>query len=191
MNDAARIGMVPVWLIGRVAMTRLASKTMKLIRRQIFQIVGATIAILGINAPSLSAEPNVVGNWKLVTLVEEDLATGRKTDLLGEHPKGYLIYTPQGRMMGLIVHDRRSPPQTDEDRINLHKYMVAYSGRYTVEGDKVVHHVDISWNETLTGTDLVRFVKLEGNKLTITTAPARNSISGLYSVSVLVWEREH
>jgi hypothetical protein len=62
-----------------------------------------------------------------------------------------------------------------------------------VEGDKVVHHVDISWNESSTppGTDLVRFIKLEGDKLTITTAPARSAITGLDSVSVLVWEREH
>jgi hypothetical protein len=29
---------------------------------------------------------------------------------------------------------RPSPPKGDEDRINLHKNMVAHSGRYTVEG---------------------------------------------------------
>ncbi len=163
---------------------------MKLIRGQIFQIVGAAIAILGINAPSLSAEPNVVGNWKVVSAVQEELATGKKAELLGEHPKGYLIYTPQGRMMGILVHEKRSPLQVDEDRINLHKSMVAYSGRYTIEGDKVVHHVDVSWNESWTATDQVRFVKLEGDKLTITTAPAKDPFNGLYSTTVLVWERE-
>ena len=37
--------------------------------------------------------------------------------------------------MALFVHETRSPPKTDEDRISLHKYMVAYSARYAVEGD--------------------------------------------------------
>ena len=113
---------------------------MKLIRRQLLQVAGAAVAALGVNSSS-GAESTVVGNWKLVSFVSEELATGKKIALLGEHPKGYLIYTPQGRMMAIIVHETRSPPKVDEDRINLHKYMYAYSGRYAVEGEKVVHHL--------------------------------------------------
>jgi Lipocalin-like domain len=164
---------------------------MKLIRRQMLQVAGAAVAALGVNSSSWGAEPNVVGNWKLVSFVSEELATGKKTALLGEHPKGYLIYTPQGRMMAVIVHETRSPPKVDEDRINLHKYMFAYSGRYTVEGDKVVHHADISWNESWTGTDQVRFFKLEGDSLTIKSAPQKNAMTGIDNIGVLVWEREH
>jgi hypothetical protein len=164
---------------------------MKLIRPQLLQVAGVAVVALCVNAPSRGAEPNIVGNWKVVSYVSEELATGKKTDQLGEHPKGYLIYTPQGRMMGLVVHETRSPPKVDEDRINLHKYMVSYSGRYTVEGDKVVHHVDVSWDEALTGTDLVRFFKREGDRLTITTAPSKNLITGVESTRVLVFEREH
>ena len=163
---------------------------MKLVRRQILQIVGAAIVSLGVSAPSWGAEPSLVGNWKLVSVVVEELATGKNTEPLGEHPKGYLIYTPQDRMMALLVHEKRSPLQIDEDRINLHKYMYAYSNRYTVDGDKVVHHVDVSWNESWTGTDQVRFVKLEGDKLTIKTAPIKNPATGLDSTGVLVSERE-
>src|SRR5215475_5135334 len=164
---------------------------MKLIRPQLLQVACVAVVALCANAPSWGAEPNIVGNWKLVSLVTEELATGKKRAQLGEHPKGYLIYTPQGRMMALLVHETRSPPKVDEDRINLHKYMVSYSGRYTVEGDKVVHHVDVSWNEALTGTDLVRFFKREGDRLTITTAPSKNLITGVESTRVLVFEREH
>ena len=164
---------------------------MKLIRPQLLQVAGVAVLALCANAPSWGAEANVVGSWKLVSWVTEELATGKKTPLLGQHPKGYLIYTPQGRMMALIVHETRSPPKVDEDRINLHKYMVAYSGRYTVEGNKVVHHVDVSWNEDFTGLDLVRFAKVEGDRLTITTAPGKNAITGTETTGVLVWEREH
>jgi hypothetical protein len=118
------------------------------------------------------------------------VATGKKTATLGDHPKGYIIYTPQGRMMTVIVHEARNPPKSDEDRINLHKYMYAYSGRYTVEGDKVVHHVDISWNESWTGTDQVRFFKLEGDRLMYRSAPQINAITGIQNVGITVWERE-
>jgi hypothetical protein len=163
---------------------------MKLIHRQLLQVAGVAVVALGVNAPSRGAEPNVVGNWRIASYFDEELATGKKTAPLGEHPKGYLIYTPEGRMMTVVVHETRSSPKVDEDRINLHRYMFAYSGRYTVEGDKVVHHVDVSWRENV-NVDLVRFFKLEGDRLTITTAPALNPITGAESTSVLVWEREH
>ncbi|HKD28282.1 MAG TPA: lipocalin-like domain-containing protein [Xanthobacteraceae bacterium] len=165
---------------------------MKLTRSHLLQVAGVAVVAFCVNAPSWGAEPNIVGSWKLLSYVSEELATGKKTAPFGEHPKGYLIYTPQGRMMGLLVHETRSPPKVDGDRINLHKYMVSYSGHYTVEGDKVVHHVDVSWNEALTGTDQVRFFKLEGDHLTITAPPAKNIIPGVEaSTGVLVWEREH
>jgi hypothetical protein len=163
---------------------------MKRISRQIVPFVEVVVAILSVSAPSWGAEPNIVGSWKLLSVVAED-ETGKTSSPFGEHPKGYLIYTSEGRMMGLFVHEKRSPPRIDEDRINLHKYMVAYSGRYTVEGEKVVHHVDISWDERLTGTDQIRFIKLEGDKLTIKTPPIQNPFTGLGSITgVLVWERE-
>src|ERR1700733_17202 len=111
------------------------------IRARFLAIATAVTAVLNTAALSFGAQPSVVGNWKLVSFFTEELATGKKTALLGEHPKGYLIYTPQGRMMALVVHETRSPPKTDEDRINLHKNMYAYSGRYTIEGDKITHHV--------------------------------------------------
>lgn len=35
--------------------------------------------------------------------------------------------------------------------------MFAYSGSYTVEADRVIHHVDMSWNEAWSDTDQLRF----------------------------------
>jgi hypothetical protein len=67
---------------------------MKLIRRQMLQVAGAAVAALGVNSSSWGVEPNVVGNWRLVSYVSEELATGKKTALLGE-PKGYLITRPK------------------------------------------------------------------------------------------------
>jgi hypothetical protein len=38
-------------------------------------------------------------------------------------------------MVALLVREKRSPPQVDEDRINLHKYMVAYYGPITISNN--------------------------------------------------------
>jgi len=50
------------------------------------------------------------------------------------------------------------------------------AGTYTLDGEKVTHHVDISWNEDRTGSNEVRFYKVEGNILTITTAPNKSPV---------------
>jgi hypothetical protein len=77
-------------------------EAVKFIREQLLlQVARIAVVAFGLSAPSWGAEPNVVGTWKLISFVDEELTTGKKTPLLGEHPKGYLIYTPEGRMMAL------------------------------------------------------------------------------------------
>ena len=141
----------------------------------------------------LAAENPLLGTWKLNSVVRELLSTGEKHSLLGEHPSGYTGYSPDGRMYAIITADKRLTPHdvapTDEERVKLHRTMVAYAGTYSVEGEKVTHHVDISWNQAWNGTDLIRFYKLEGNTLTIKTAPAKSPIDGREGQVVLVWEK--
>jgi hypothetical protein len=67
--------------------------------------------------------------------------------------------------------------------------MSAYAGTYAA-GEKVVHHVDTSWNGSWTGTDQVRFYKLDGETLTITTAPL-TVFSGEEVKVVLEWKKVH
>jgi hypothetical protein len=134
-----------------------------------------------------------LGTWKLKSVVRELLPTGEKHSLLGEHPSGCTGYSADGRMYLIITADNRLKPHdvapTDEERVTLHRTMVAYAGTYSVEGEKVTHHVDISWNQAWNGTDLIRFYKLEGNTLTTKTAPAKSAIDGRHGQVVLVWEK--
>jgi Lipocalin-like domain len=132
---------------------------------------------------------DLVGTWKFLSYVRSMPDTGEYVDIMGEHPNGYLIYTPGGRMMVIVVADEREPPKTDEDRIALHKFMVAYSGRYTVSGGQVTHHVDVSWNQSWTGTDLVRAFKIEDDKLVITTAPTKYGTDDVQQISTLTLQR--
>jgi hypothetical protein len=143
---------------------------------------------------ALAGENPVLGTWKLKSLVREVAATGEKINQFGEHPNGYLSYSPDGRMYAIgtwanRLKPRSVNPEDDEERSKLHQTMFAYAGTYTLEGAKVIHHVDISWNEAWTGTDQVRFYKLDGNTLTITTAPNKSTYDGREGRTVLVWEK--
>ena len=82
------------------------------------------------------AEPSVVGSWKQVSYFTEELATGKRIALLGEHPKGYLIYTPEGRVMVLGTSEGRSPCENRRGPAQSLKSMVAYSGAIRSKGIK-------------------------------------------------------
>jgi len=142
---------------------------------------------------ALAEENPLLGTWKMKSFVREVTATGEKINQMGEHPSGYISYSADGRMYAIATSDNRIKPHdtiaTDEERVKLFKTMFAYAGAYTLVGDKMTHHVDVSWNENFTGTDLVRFYKLEGNTLTITTAPYKDLSDGREGQVVLVFEK--
>ena len=135
----------------------------------------------------------LIGTWKLKSFVREIAETGERYNQLGEHPHGFLGYSNDDRMYAILVSDDRIKPReeapTDEERVKLHKSMLAYAGTYTIDGGTVIHHVDISENGARTGTDQVRFYKLEGDTLTIKTAPIKSPIDGREGVGILVWEK--
>jgi hypothetical protein len=69
--------------------------------------------------------------------------------------------------------------------------MLAYAGTYTIdkEAKTVTHHIEISWDQSRTGTDHVRTYKLEGNHITLTTEPSNDPATGKKTVRTLIWER--
>ena len=135
----------------------------------------------------------LLGSWKLRSLTRVDADTGRLFNPFGINPVGYLNYSPDGRMMAILLAENRAAPggpiPSDSEAAGLFKTMVAYTGTFTVEGNQVTHNVDASWNEAWTGTQLIRFSKLDGSTLTLTTAPARGALGGPVGVATLVWER--
>jgi hypothetical protein len=155
-------------------------------------ILGLLMLVLPANT-SFAGDGPIVGSWKLKSYVREAAGSGERYNLMGEHPHGYLHYLPDGRMSAILVWDNRIKPgdvtPTDDERIKLHRSMTAYAGTYTLQADKIIHHVDISWNEAWTGTDQIRFYKLEGDTLTITSALAKHPSDGREGRSVLVWEK--
>jgi hypothetical protein len=47
----------------------------------------------------------------------------------------------------------------------------------------------MSWNEAWSGTEQVRFCKIDGDRLTYTSAPAKNPLDGSEVVHEVLFER--
>ncbi len=151
--------------------------------------------LIFLNSNSAKAgNEELYGTWRLVSLTRQVIATGETSDLLGKAPQGFINYGPDGRVLVIIVAEKRPKPtviekMTDQERVELFKTMLAYGGTYKYDGKTVTHQIDISWNENWTGTSQVRNVKLEGRRLILSTNPAPNALDGKVGISVLTWER--
>jgi Lipocalin-like domain len=136
-------------------------------------------------------EKQLLGVWKLESWHHEFKATGEKKNVYGERPNGYLVLTPEKRLIAIGTAEQRKKPETDEDCIAAFRSMIAYSGIYRFEGDKWITKVDVAGNEAWTGTEQIRFFRLEGDKLTIVTMwqPNLNLPGNLETRGVLIWSR--
>lgn len=112
----------------------------------------------------------LVGTWKLVSLQFVFDDNGQRVDPHGPHPEGVLIMTPDGHMAGIITSGAEAQ-RANTDPTALLRGMLAYSGRFRIEGDKFITAVDIAWHPSWIGTEQVRFFGVVGDRLTITTAP--------------------
>ena len=79
----------------------------------------------------------LLGTWKLIAAIREEIPSGAKTDFLGSHPTGYINYAPDGRMMVLNVGNGRSKPAganaTPAEAEALFRSMTSYGGTYTID----------------------------------------------------------
>jgi hypothetical protein len=150
-------------------------------------------ALLILSTAARAADKDrIVGTWKLVSVTYEDAQTKQRTPVLGEHPRGYQIATTEGRWLALVTADGRPVPKTDEDRAKALRSMIAYSGRYRVEGNKVITKVEVAWNEAWVGGEQVRFLRFEGDDiLNIESPPMPHPNVNNKVVRVIVtWARD-
>ena len=153
------------------------------------------LLLLGLAVPSraddASDAKNIVGVWRLVSVVYEDAQTKERSPVLGEHPKGRQIATAEGHWLALVTADGRKIPQTDEERAQALRSMIAYTGRYRVEGGKVITKVEAAWNEAWVGGEQVRFIRFDGDRLFIESPPMPHpNLAGKVVRVIVIWERD-
>ena len=154
--------------------------------------ISAALVAFGVGcSPVFAADSDaLIGIWKLVSwqvIVENE----PPHNPFGPTPKGYLILTPQGRSMVVNTASNRKGGLGDAERAALHKSMLAYTGKYRVEGNEFITTVEVSWNEVWNGTEQRRHWRIEGDKLFIKLAPAPSILfPGKVDFRRIVWERE-
>ena len=111
----------------------------------------------------------LLGTWKLVSYEVVWQATGERELPFGKNPTGYIIFTPQGRMMWLITAEGRKVPQTDQDRADLYKSMYAITTTYRVEGDKYIIKIDVAQTPEWIGLEVMHLFKIDGDRLHVTS----------------------
>src|SRR5258708_8634288 len=123
--------------------------------RRIFILAVTAFAVSLPTIVRAQSKNKLVGTWKLVSVTSKtDKGDVNKT-VYGEHPKGFITYTADGRMTVIITEDGRKPLSVNdrvaaplEERAQAFSTVTAYAGPYTFSGDNVVHHEAVEQKRT-------------------------------------------
>ena len=134
-----------------------------------------------------------IGTWRLVSfeLRRED---GRVVYPFGKDAVGYIMYNKDGYMSVAFMASNRPKfasgdilRGTIDEKASAAETYVSYCGRYEVKGDKIIHHIEVSFYPNWIGVKQERFYKFKGDQLTLSTPTML--IDGVQQSAHLVWER--
>lgn len=69
-----------------------------------------SIVIFLISSNAKAGNEELYGTWRLVSFTGKILETGETMDIFGKSPRGFINYGRDGRMLVLIVSDKRPKP---------------------------------------------------------------------------------
>src|SRR5687767_15784876 len=111
----------------------------------------------------MTIEDQLTGTWRLTSLRRE---TPAGEDIPDRPRNGLLTFSPGRRVMLMLTWADRKPPASeppnDAERAALHESLIAFAGRYSLESDRLIFHIEMSWNEAWTGHDHPRTFALDG-----------------------------
>ena len=115
------------------------------------------------------------------------------THPFGHKPNAFVIYTADGYVATIFTATDRKPPAaatpTDTEAIRLFRSMIAFAGRYEVDGDKLIYHPEASWNEAWNGTMQTRLLEITQDRLHVRSVPVLSPLTGTNIVFSLTWDR--
>jgi len=132
----------------------------------------------------------LVGSWKLQAALSIS-STGELDEIpYGLGPSGFLTYGDDRRMTALISYGGRkplSPMASPAEQAEAFRTFFSYAGRYTLAGNQVTHHVEISSIQNYVNRNLVRTVRFEGDCIVLVTPPSL--VNGKIQTVELTWHR--
>jgi hypothetical protein len=145
-----------------------------------------------VNADSL---PNLVGTWRLVSC-EAQASSGKIQYPLGQHVVGQLFYDGNGNMSAHVMRVDRPAFASDDSGSGSDAEVRAafeghtsYYGTYTIDRSArtVTHHVHGASYPNWMGHDQIRYYRIDGSRLVLSTPPILSRGESLEYI--LAWER--
>jgi Lipocalin-like domain len=119
----------------------------------------------------------LVGTWQLQSWVALD-EHGNVEKPFGDHPTGVLVITSDGWLSAQLAASRRqdlaagsNPLGEPAGQSAAFLTYVAYAGRYRTDGDRVTTTVQVSLIPDLVGSEQVRGIELDGDRLVLRAVP--------------------
>jgi hypothetical protein len=125
--------------------------------------------------------PSIVGTWKLVHATARDAAGTALPLPYGGKGMGRVTFTAAGRMMSVVCDGRPELPAGTSREYN------SYWGKYSFDGTQLVTRVDAASDPSRIGSDQVRGVRFEGERMVIIPPPRRAGESEEHRE--ITWER--
>jgi hypothetical protein len=136
---------------------------------------------------------SIVGTWTLRSFSELDVETKAVSYPMGDRPKATVIYTADGHVATIFTATGRTgpagPSPTDPEAIQLFRTMVAFAGRYEVNGGELIYYPEITWNEAWNGTRQLRTFELSGDLLKISSVAAGSALGNMQTIMTMTWNR--
>ncbi|MFQ5841883.1 MAG: lipocalin-like domain-containing protein [Thermodesulfobacteriota bacterium] len=132
------------------------------------------------------AQNPFVGTWRLVSSQRKN-ADGQISYTWGQDAVGYIMYNEDGYMSVAIMsanHPKLASEDIEAGRPPTH---MSYCGRYEVQGDTVIHHVEVSSRPDRVGVDLKRVFEFDGHRLSLSPPPVL--VDGIQQAGRIIWER--
>src|SRR5690348_15809885 len=108
----------------------------------------------------------------------------------GANASGMLTYAADGRVSALISYGGRKPllpGASAQDKAQTFDTFIAYAGGYTLEAERVIHHVEVASIQNYANRDLVRNIRFEHDRIVLITPST--PINGKVQTVELVWQR--
>jgi hypothetical protein len=125
--------------------------------------------------------PSIIGTWKLLHATARDSAGTARPAPYGGKAIGRVTFTADGRMMSVVCDGRKELPA------GVRREYSSYCGNYTYDGEKLVTRVDAASDPSRIGSDQVRGVRFEGERMVLIPPPRRTG--EIEEHREITWER--